>query len=242
MNLFRCLIAAVLLALAGVAQAAEPVAVADYLQTLAQVEQARQPVSLQPLFERALAVQDALMEIRPGSDRAYLETLPDADYRALRGRLRGLALSREGAVYAQPDPGALLQLADAHGLPQDRQFFELYRQYWSKDLFPSYMTPRADNINGCVNYGDGTLTELYESWRSYAMRYPQDYSKTVQQNIKDIEDTVALGTCACGNAASVAREESRFIKRFPDSPATHAARSRLHEIRTHTLKLPIACR
>jgi hypothetical protein len=74
------------------------------------------------------------------------------------------------------------------------------------------------------------------------MRYPQDYSKTVQQNIKDIEDTVALGTCACGNATSVAREESRFIKRFPKSPATHAARSRLHEIRTHTLKLPIACR
>ncbi|MGH8506686.1 MAG: hypothetical protein ACRETM_12095 [Stenotrophobium sp.] len=242
MNLFRCSIAAALLAFAGVAQAAEPAAISAYLQTLAQVEQARQPVALQPLFERALAVQDALMEILPGSDRAYLETLSDADYRALRGRLRGLAMSREGAVYAQPDPDVLLELANAHGLPQDQQFFELYRQYWSKNLFPSYMTPRADNINGCVNYGDGSLTELYESWSSYARRYPQDYTRTVQQNIKDIEDTVALGTCACGNAASVAREESRFIKRFPDSPVTADARRRLREIRTHALKLPIACR
>lgn len=242
MNLFRCLIAAALLTLTGLAQAAEPVAISAYVQTLAQVEQARQPLSLQPLFERALAVQDALMQILPDSDRAYLETLPDAEYQTLKNKLRGLAISREGAVYAQPDPDVFLDLADTRGLPQDQQFFRLYRQYWSKNLFPSYMTPHADNINGCVNYGDGSLTELYESWRNYARRYPQDYSKTVQQNIKDIEDTVALGTCACGSAASVANEESRFIKRFPDSPVTADARRRLHEIRTKTMKLPIACR
>ncbi|MGH8460912.1 MAG: hypothetical protein ACRESS_04850 [Stenotrophobium sp.] len=242
MNASRFIAAAVLLLLSGIAQAAEPQVISAYLQTLEQVEQATQPVSLEPLFKQALAAQDAIMLIAPGSDKSYLETLSDADYQSLRKKMRGLAISREAAIYAQPDPDALLALANAHGLPQDQRFFQLYRGYWSKNLFPSYMTSRADDINGCVNYGDGTLTELYEDWRGYARQYPQDYVKTVQQNIKDIEDTVALGTCACGNAASVANEERRFIKRFPDSPVIGDARRRLHEIRTHTMKLPIACR
>jgi len=225
------------------AQALEPpAAVQTYLAELARVEAARTPVSLEPLLASADAVQGALMEIdggQPGGE-ALIETYSAAEFAALQQQLRGLHLQRGLEIFVQPQPEFLFRLAQQHGREADIAFFRLYRAYWGQTLFPIYMQPRALVI-GCVKYGDGLLTELYEDWARYARLHPDDYRPLVQQMLRDFEEVVSLGTCACGDRDSVIRELRGFIKRFPDNPAVPAASKRWRELKAREEKLPLSC-
>lgn len=224
------------------AQAVEPLPAAEaYLAELAKIESATSPVSLEPLLLSADAVQEALMQIPGGPGRdSVIETYSDTEFSALQQRLRGLHLQRGLEIFVQPQPEFLFQLAQTHGREADVAFFRLYRAYWGKTLFPIYMQPRA-LVVGCVKYGDGLLTELYEDWARQARLYPQDYRPQVQQMLRDLEEVFSLGTCACGDREGVIRELRGFIKRNPTNPAAPAARQRSRELQTRTEKLPLSC-
>lgn len=238
------LLGLVLTVQAGLAPAGEPAALAAYLEELERVEQSAHPQSLEPLFIKAGQAQDALMQI-DGSfaegDFAYIEKLSEAEYAAIKLRMRGFILAREGAIYAQPDPAVLLDLALAHGTPADQAFFQLHRNFWGASLFPIYLKSKGD-VSGCVRYGEGIVVELYEDWQRYARSYPGQYTEVVRQTLADLEDTVALGTCACGDAASVVRELRTFARRYPMSRVRKAALTRVREIENDAMQLPIACR
>lgn len=223
-------------------QAVEPPAAAQtYLAELAKVEAATTPVSLEPLLLSADAVQDALMQIPGGlGSESVMETYSDAEFSALQQQLRGLHLQRGMEIFVQAQPEFFLNLAQAHGREADIAFFRLYRAYWGKNLFPIYMQPRA-LVVGCMKYGDGLFTELYEDWARYARLHPQDYRSSVQQMLRDFEEVVSLGTCACGDRDSVIRELRGFVKRFPSNPAAPAASKRWRELKAGTEKLPVSC-
>ena len=230
-----------LAALPARAASTEPVEVVAYLAELARVEAAKQPVSLEPLIARADAVQAALMEVSGGpGGEALIETLSDADFKALQQRLRGLHLQRGMEIFVQPQPEFFAALAARHGRAADRDYFALYREYWGPQLFPVYMEPRA-RVIGCVKYGDGLISRLYAGWSDYARRHPQDYRAAVQQQLRDFEELVSLGTCACGDRSSVVRELRGFVERFPGNAAAPAAIQRAKELEAHEESLPLGC-
>lgn len=228
-------------ALPARAAATEPAEVAAYLAELARVEATKQPVSLEPLLARADAVQSALMEVSGGpGGEALIETLAEPEFQALRLRLRGLHLQRGMEIFVQPLPEFFLDLARRKGRDADRGYFTLYREYWGEQLFPVYMEPRA-RVIGCVKYGDGLVSRLYAGWSAYAAKHPQDYRASVQQQLRDFEELVSLGTCACGDRASVVRELRGFVERFPGNPAVPAASQRAKELEAHEESLPLGC-
>ena len=213
----------------------------DYLAELARIETATTPQSLEPLLEKAEAVQGALMDIPSSTgNEAVIERYSEAEFSALQQRLRGIHLQRGMEIFVQPLPAFFSALAAAHGRPADQAYFALYQAYWCEQLFPVYMQPRA-LVVGCVKYGDGLLNRLYSDWQRYAKNYPEAYRASVQQMLKDFEEVFALGTCACGDRASVVRELRQFSREHPQSPAAPAATQRWSELKAHEEKLPVSC-
>ncbi len=216
-----------------------PIAVTAYLDTLAAVEKSAAPTSLEPLFERAEAAQTALMEVI--GEQALLERLDASAFAALQAAVRGLRVHREIDIYAQPEPVFFLTLAKAHGRPEDIAFFERYAQSWGEDLIPVYLKLRPQPTP-CVRFGEGRIAPLYAAWQDYRAQYPAAYSRHVQQNLRDLEEAVALGTCACEGLASVQREQADFIQRFPDNPQAAAIKARAAQLASDPDVLPVNCR
>jgi hypothetical protein len=225
----------------SLAQTPRPAAVSAYQAALTTVEQARAPLSLQPLLAAAEAAQDAMMALQADGDTAWIETLSDAEFDALKAELRGFQLSRGYDIYAQPDAAFLYKQARAHGAPEDQAFFQLYNDLWSAELMPRYLS-LGNSPTPCVRFGEDILPQLYADWRGYATRYPQAYRAFAQQTVRDLEEVVTLGVCTCSDADSVERELRGFLKRFPDLPDANAVRSRLQELKTDPDLRPVRCR
>lgn len=216
-----------------------PEPVQRYLELLQIVESAPEAVSLEPLFEAATQVQDAAMLIQ--GDQAWLESLSDSDFQALSQALRGFRLARGYDVYAQPDPEFLEQLARAHGHPADRAFFAQYRRSWGEDLIPTYLR-LTSRIAPCVRFDEGIIPSLYLGWIGFRQEHPEAYASYAEQFVKDLEEVVELGTCACGSADSVEHALSGFLQQFPRSPAVPGILARLQQLEDDPDRLPVHCR
>ena len=216
-----------------------PPAVTDYLTALAAVEQAKAPVSLEPLFAKAEAVQTVLMEVV--DEKAALERYTDAEFAGLQTEVRGLKLNRGLDIYAQPEPAFFLALAKAHGLPEDVAFFEQYSAAWGADLVPVFLKLRPQPTP-CVRFGENLITPLYGSWQDYSAKHPDSYTALVAQGLSDLEETVALGTCACDGLESVRSEQAEFLKRFPTAPKAAVIKARREQLVTAPDVLPVNCR
>ncbi|MDP9140120.1 MAG: hypothetical protein M3O62_04915 [Pseudomonadota bacterium] len=212
-----------------------------YLKTLSAVEKAKAPMSLEPLFAAAGAAQDALMAIQGDGDQAWQETLSDTDYAKLRKQLRGVHLSRGHDVYAQPDGQFLSKLAQAHGRAEDRAFFALYEKLWTAEMLPQYLNLGTGQAP-CVRFGDDIVGPLYSEWSQYASAHPQAYTAFAMQTLRDLEEVVELGTCACGAVDSVKRELSAFIDQFPKSAAQPKVQLRLDELNRDDVDHFVHCR
>ena len=216
-----------------------PPAVIEYLSALATVEQSKVPGSLEALFAKAEASQNALMEVT--GEQAVLERLSTEAFAALQSQVRGLSLHREMDIYAQPLPAFFLTLAKAHGLPADIAFFEQYAATWGPDLVPVYLKLRPQPTP-CVRFGEDRIAPLYARWQRFAAQHPNAYVEHAAQNLRDLEEAVALGTCACTGVASVLSEQAAFLKAFPASPKTAEIKARSLQLVNDPDVLPVNCR
>jgi hypothetical protein len=218
-----------------------PAEVDAYLLALSAVEKADSPVSLEPLLAAAGGAQDALMAIQGDSDQAWQETLSDEDYATLRRQLRGLHLSRGHDVYAQPDGHFFNTLAEAHGRAEDRAFFALYARLWTAEMLPQYLSLGTGQAP-CVRFGEGIVAALYRDWWAYWAANAPHYAEFTTQVLRDLEEVVELGTCACGDLDSVLKELREFTAAFPHSPAAPAATQRLAELNRDDVDHFVHCR
>lgn len=218
---------------------AAPPAVAEYLAALSAIEKSTTPVSLEALLDKAEVAQSALMEI--SGSQAVLERYTDTEFSALQAQMRGLTLSRGVDIYAQPDPKFFLSLAKAHGRPEDVAFFTRYAGSWGPDLVPTYLKLRPQPTP-CVRFGENRIAPLYADWQQYAAQHAAAYTARVAENLRDLEEAVALGTCACDGAESVLREQAAFLKRFPTSPQAASIKARREQLLSDPDVLPVNCR
>jgi len=219
-----------------------PAPVAAYVAALDAIEKASAPVSLETLLDQAEAAQGALMEITSGENgKAVLETYDDAGFAALQARVRGLKLHRGLDIYAQPDPAFFLALAQAHGRPADVAFFTQHSATWGPDDVPVYLKLRPQP-SPCVRFGEGRIAPLYAGWQTFAAQHPEAYAEQAAQNLRDLEEAVALGTCACGDLESVRREQAAFLKQFPGTPKAAEIAARRAQLASDPEALPVTCR
>lgn len=216
-----------------------PAVVDEYLAALAMAEKSTAPTSLEALFNKAEAAQTALMEVT--GEQAVLERYTDAQFTALQAQLRGLKLNRGLDIYAQPEPVFFLALAQKHGQPADIAFFTLYANTWGADLVPNYLKLRPQPTP-CVRFGEGKIAPLYAGWKTFISQHAGAYTAQATQNLKDLEETVALGTCACDGLESVRNEQADFLKRFPDAPQAAVIKARRAQLASDPDKLPVNCR
>lgn len=228
----------VLLILSPFAAQARPAAIDAYVAELARVEQAPAPVSLQKIFALMDEVQADVMQL--DGSKAWLETLTDAEYDQLKSELRGFILNRGYDIYAQADPQFLLTLAEARGDEADREFFRRYHQYWSASYTPVFLR-QTDRPSPCVRFGERILPEVYESWGAYARRYPKTFLGFAEQVVRDVEEIMELGTCACADEASVSQELTQFLRRYPQTPVASKIRARLKQLREDPDQRPVRC-
>ncbi|MDO9454380.1 MAG: hypothetical protein Q7J29_16185 [Stagnimonas sp.] len=216
--------------------------VADYLAALDSVEKSKTPGSLEPLFDKAEAAQGALMEITGGEDgKAVMEAYDEASFTALQDQVRGLKLRRGLDIYAQPDPVFFLALAKVHGTPADIAFFTQYAATWGPDDVPVYLKLRPQP-SPCVRFGEGRIAPLYAGWQAFATQHPSTYAQRAQQNLRDLEEAVALGTCACEGLESVRSEQAGFLKQFPATPKSAEIKARQAQLASDPEAMPVNCR
>ncbi|MES2885298.1 MAG: hypothetical protein V4709_10865 [Pseudomonadota bacterium] len=216
-----------------------PAPVVEYLAALAAVEKSKAPISLEALFDRAEGAQAALMSIT--GEVAVLERYSAAEFAALQAQLRGLTLHRELDIYAQPEPPFFLALAKAHGLPSDVAFFTQYAATWGPDLVPVYLKLRPQPTP-CVRFGEGRIAPLYASWKAFATQHPTAYAGHSAQMLADLEEALALGTCACDGLESVRAEQAAFLKQFPDAAKAAEITARREQLARDPDVLPVNCR
>ena len=219
--------------------AALPAVVTDYLAAIDSIDKSTVPVSLEALLNKAEDAQAALMEVT--GDKAVLERFSDPEFVQLQAQVKGLVLHRGNDIYAQPEPAFFLALAKAHGEPADVAFFEQYAAVWGPDLVPNYLQLRAQPTP-CVRFGEGRIAPLYAGWRAYSKNFPAAYTTRVAQQLKDLEEAVALGTCACAGVDSVRAEQAEFLKQFPGSPEAATIKARREELVKNPTRLPVNCR
>jgi hypothetical protein len=202
---------------------------------------AESPQSLQPLFDAAQAVQEALMTIDE-SDYAWLERLDDGEAEAVQARLPGLRLHRGYDVHVSIDAAAMIALARDHGRPEDLAFFERYAASHSEQFLPIYLR-YTDRAAPCVRFDETVLGDQYQLWREFHVDYPLAYRAFVRTWLSDIEDVMRHGTCTCTETqAPVETSLSAFIERFPDTPVRAEVESRLQQLRERPHEKPVWCR
>lgn len=217
-----------------------PPSIDAYVAELKKVEAARAPVSLEPLFDAADEAGAAMMKLVDG-DRAWIETLDDAEFTDLQKTMRGMNLVRGYDIYTQPDGHWFLQLAERLGRPADIAFFKLYADFWDAEQMPKYLQ-LGRRATPCVRFGEGIIPTLYTEWGAYAKQYPDAYTGFTQQMLRDLEEAVALGVCTCTDAEAVEKELRGFVKRFPQTPVANQVRERLQELKDDPERRPVHCR
>lgn len=218
----------------------EPPALNDYVAELKKVETSRKPVSLEPLFDASDNAAAAMMTL-VGGDQAWIETLDEDAFQALRQRMRGMNLVRGYDIYTQPDGAWFLKLAERHGRPADIAFFKLYADFWDAEQMPKYLS-LGQRATPCVRFDTGVVPELYTQWSAYAKQHPDAYTTFAQQTLRDLEEVVELGVCTCTDAEAVEKELRGFVKRFPQSTVVPKVKARLQELKDDPERRPVHCR
>lgn len=223
--------------IAGATPSAEPASVSQYLAQLVPLEKPGPKRSLAPVYQAALAAQTDLMAF--SNDLAWIETLSDADFTALQARMKGFVLSRGLDIYANPDPGFFLALAQRRGEPADLAFFSLVAKTTGEDHMAAYMKYQGRGL--CIRYGENIIAPYYSAWRDYQKKFPGHYAHEVSQALADVEDSVGLGTCACGDIETVRKELNGFVQQFPSTPIKEKIGDRLKQLDEDPYKLPVGC-
>ena len=135
--------------------------------------------------------------------------------------------SYQEELFALPALPFYGKLAQQRGNPADKAFFKLMQGLYGRFKVWSRYEKPVSHYSSCINFGANELSKQYGVWNDYKSKYPHAYRDDVAEVIKDIEDVLAAGTCACGDQQSFQSELKFFIKTYPQSKLTSLLAHRL---------------
>lgn len=206
-----------------------------YLQELVRVERSEGRISMEPLFVLADSLDDAFFPSildysprnSPWTEQAIakytaesVEGLSETELDSLQATLRGVNIVVSDYVFTYLDMEFFIGLAESHGLSADVEFLKAYA---GRDL-------GSESVQDCVHFGTDLIVNQHGAWRDFRARHPQDYVRFAAEEDQNVIEQL-MGTCACGDSASVESELGHFLQRFPDDPITPQVRARLAFVR-----------
>ena len=208
----------------------------DYKAHLAVAEQGAG--SLELAYREGLGIAKSLLEVH--DHETVLESL-DARARALvDADLKGFTVNTEEVVFAAPVPNFFLGLAKKRHDAASIAFFALLKQYKPEGVWPAYIRVQVD-YGGCTEFGSMRLTNLYAAQRAYQAKFPKNYLREAKEIADAVENDLTNGTCACGDKASVEKEFTAFLAKFPKEPVSVLVEKRLTEVRAGKTAIRFTC-
>jgi hypothetical protein len=211
-------------------ESAIPPAVEEYSRLLARVQGGeRTRPGIEALLQSGRAAARALTGHSPPGGRSALEQLNSADFRALALKMEGFIVRRNEVERVEPDPLFFLALSRRAGDQTDVQFFESCTALVSEGL-PVYLMWQTD-YSACTRFGTMGLVDAYGKWSRFQAAHPGRYREETGSFLRDIEEELTGGTCACGNREAVLKELDAFVRLFPGSEIVPKVRRRADQIR-----------
>ena len=216
-----------------------------YLQGLVRVERSEGRISMEPLFVLADSLDDAFFPSildysprnSPWTEQAIanytahsVEGLPETELDSLRAVLRGVKVFAGDYVFTYLDTEFFLGLAESHGLPADVDFLKAYASRYLG----------SESVQDCIHFGTDLIVNQHGAWREFRSRHPQDYVGIAAEEDRNVIEQL-MGTCACGDPASVESELDHFLRRFPDDPIAQQVRARLASVRSGASDVTFNC-
>lgn len=176
------------------------------------------------LLRMGRSASDVLVRPSIPGKADILESLSEEEYQTVVLKMKGFSVNRQETVFVEPNPSFFISLAKRSGDKASVDFFEIYK----KTEF-AYFRQQTD-YNGCYLFGTLSMVDSYSQWIKYRNKYPTRYQKEVTNLIRNIEDDITSGTCACDDKKSALREFEAFIAAFPHEKIAARIRERIEQI------------
>lgn len=189
----------------------------------------RSEINVEQLLALGRKAGDALLKPINARGRNALEELSEEGFQSVAHQMEGFWVNRQEVLYVEPNPSFFLKFARSSGDQASNEFFETFAKTFQHG-WKNYHEQQTD-YSGCIRFGSMSLVNSYAMWDAYRLRHPKRYSGEVQTILKDLEDDLAAGTCACGEKNEVIKEFQEFIRAFPRSILAKRLQERLDQIR-----------
>lgn len=215
------------------ARSSLPVTVEQYITSMERVLRGSGHTPIESLFALGQEAADSLM-LSPGHDGGpnALEGLDDSTFARLQRRMPGFVIWRDETTAVKPEPLFFLRLARSRGTAADTAFFHAYVDTYpdSTPGWPAYMEQMTD-YGGCTVFGGGELIKAYDCWAGFIVRHPGRYVGPARDELSSVENHLTRWTWVCGDSASMVRELSDFVRRFPSATIAPRVRERIRAVR-----------
>jgi hypothetical protein len=222
---------------AGQLDSARP-AIDAYGTAIQAAEQEASHGRLEAAFKAVGPLRQALLRHREAGG-SVLESLSEQEFTELGHELVGVVVSREEAVFVEPDVAFFGRLA-ARGDPADRAFFAALGTTYPRSVWPIYIDQQTD-VSGCVRYGSGTLVSSYFTWAAVRRQHPKRYEEASGKHLDAIVRALTESTCACSDRASVEQELTEFLRRADATDVRTRVEARLAAVRSGGADMRFRC-
>jgi len=237
MNIVEILMLSVLLAIIPIqvqkdrSASAVPDEVSAYRRGMDTIRtQQHSKITVEQLLALGRKAGEALLKPMDARGRNALEELSEESFQVVAHQMEGFWVNRQEVLYVEPDPSFFLTFARSSGDPASIEFFNAFAKTFHHG-WKIYHEQQTD-YSGCIRFGSMSLVSSYAMWNAYRLRHPKRYSSEVQTILKDLEEDLTTGTCACGEKNEVIKEFQEFIRLFPRSILAKRLQERLDQIRS----------
>lgn len=206
--------------------------VGKYGQEVSRIEISAKTVSLGNLLQQGNAIAADLHPV--------VEQLSNADYEYVVQNMKGFVVHRTEVIIIEMDSKFFTNLAEKIGEDQDRLYFNYIKKVKPNGYWPVYMERQTD-LGGCIKYGDGTLSRLYEEGPTILQKVDKYYRAELDKTISEIGSKFTTGSCACRDAQYVTKEFQEFIKINKDAPIIDKVKNRLESIKQGSSNIRFHC-
>lgn len=234
----RYLVAAGLCAVSMATRAAQPPAslpkaVSLYRTAVTTVRSMPEGTGVEAAFRAFLALRAVLMR------HDGLEALTEPQFAEVRA-LKGVIVSRDEAIYVQPDVAFFSTLARSHGDAADRAFFAALQATYPDSVWATYIEQQTD-VGGCTRFGSLEVAAAYIRWADFRRQFPTRYREEARKEADAALQALTASTCACGEAVTVERELEQALRGIRGPTARARVQARLQAVRAGRVDIEPHC-
>jgi hypothetical protein len=205
----------------------------EYSVLLSRLEKGDKDVSFKQVYTKGKAVAASLL--------GTMQSMKENEYKKAESQMQGFHISREEALFVEPDMKFFGKLAKKYGNKTDSAYFTLAEKIKPDGAFSSYIQQQTD-VSGCTAYGNGLMIHLYKDIADFRSKFPTAYKEEIQAFSDDLEQQfTSESVCACGDAQSVITDLNGFLQTFPKAPIVPQVQRTLNDVKARKASVRFNC-